>query len=883
MEIQDIKQNLSLATILNHYGLKPNKNNMLLCPFHEDTKPSLQINLETNFYKCHACGKKGDQIQFVQDKENSTKREAILKCVSMINPNAINIPVIESKKTTPVVQTDFLEKMFQSFRKGIFSSPSAKQYCEQRNLNVEVLQIGFNGGQFHHGTRRDETLINNCLAVGLLLDRNIISKTGEKAFNVFGNKSIVFPLKNKENQIVSLYFRNTINEKDTSTSSVTAKHFYLKNRNGLYPNYPNPATKKLILTESIIDCASLLQITEIIKKATGTELVEVLACYGTNGLNEEIQKVIQELSELEEIIFVFDNDGAGNEAIKKYAEQFKQYKISTIELPNKDINETLQLHEPEIFMELLEKRKPFLSSNESFSIEDKTTKKPTEELPKTIYQEPKAQTDEIKIEVLGKIDTKDLSQLRVTVAIYNTQNESFPSRQNINLYNDDQVEKSIRKIAEKTGLGTIALRKALNDLTENLEKSRNENPDKTPNQTKNRHEVRTITQNEQEEALVQLKSPNLTKNLSQKLQQTGIIGEEKNALFLFCILLSHRMKRTLHAVVQGTSGSGKSHLITKIGDVMHDQNKIKRFTRVTDKSFYNYGEYDLKNTGIILEDYDGLSEEAEMAWRELQSSGKLSSSVSQKNEHTGEILTGEKYVFGPIASLVATTKFRIYEDNESRVFVIAIDESEAQTERVLDYMAKKSAKTITNEQEEKIQREIQNKVYLLKGYLVQNTYRLELPKTVKHRRRLTQMLHDFIEQVTILHQYQRQKSNEDTLITTSEDLEIAVDLMFNSIVIKSDELDGILRQFYENLKQYVEKKTPNYEFTQREIRQAFRISKTQSFRYFTELQELEYIHKTNIGSRNTYHFQISYWDNIEKLRAEIRQHLQAQIDQYKQE
>ncbi|MCH4831182.1 hypothetical protein E5F92_000220 [Flavobacterium columnare] len=45
---------------------------------------------------------------------------------------------------------------------------------------------------------------------------------------------------------------------------------------------------------------------------------------------------------------------------------------------------------------------------------------------------------------------------------------------------------------------------------------------------------------------------------------------------------------------------------------------------VTDKSFYNYGEFDLVNTGIILEDYDGLSEEAELAWRELQSNEKLS-------------------------------------------------------------------------------------------------------------------------------------------------------------------------------------------------------------------------------------------------------------------
>lgn len=870
MTIQEIKENLNLSQVLVEYNLKPNKNNMLLCPFHEDKKASLQLNLEKDFYKCHACDKKGDVIQFVQDYEKLTKAEAIKKCKTILGVSPKSKAENQKskiEKSTVYNEKEriiFLDKMFQSFRKGIFNSNPAKDYCKERNLDFDKLEIGFNSGQFHHGTRKDQTLIDTALRYGLLMIGSTNSRTGGQAYNVFGNRSIVFPLKDKENQIVSFYFRSIINEKE-------AKHFYLKNRTGLYPNYPKAETKRLILTESIIDAASLLQINEI------TENYSLLACYGTNGLNGEIQNAILDLKQLEEIIFAFDNDDAGQTAIRKYADELKiknpALQISTIELPSKDVNETLQLHEKEIFTALLSGRESFFASNENYSIEDKTVQE--------FNTRKKEESDAVKIEVLGNVDTKDLSALRVTIAVYNTQNESYPSRQNINLYNDDQVEKSIRKIAEKIGLGTMVLRKSLNELTEKLEKSRLEKQDKTHSQTKNRHEIRVISQIEQESALAQLQSPKLIEILSEELQQTGIIGEEKNALFLFSILLSHKMKRTLHAVVQGTSGSGKSHLITKIGDVMHDQNKIKRFTRVTDKSFYNYGEYDLKNTGIILEDYDGLSEEAEMAWRELQSSAKLSSSVSQKNEHTGEIITGEKYVFGPIASLVATTKFRMYEDNESRVFIIAIDESEAQTERVLEYMAKKASKTITNEQEKQIQYKIQNKVYLLKDYQVQNSYRLELPKTVKHRRRLTQMLHDFIEQITILHQYQRQKKDENTLVTTVEDLETAVDLMFNSIVIKSDELDGILRQFYENLKKYVQAKGNQYEFTQREIRQTFKISKTQAFRYFTELQELEYIQKSHQFKGNAHQFKISYWDNIEKIRTEIRAHLQQQINQYK--
>ncbi|WP_302720531.1 toprim domain-containing protein, partial [Gilvimarinus gilvus] len=96
----------------------------------------------------------------------------------------------------------------------------------------------------------------------------------------------------------------------------TAHHYYLKNRSGVYPNYPSSTTKKLILTESIIDAASLLQL-----RSTNLELrkYEILACFGTNGLTNEILSAIKNLNELEEIIFCFDTDEAGQTATLKYA------------------------------------------------------------------------------------------------------------------------------------------------------------------------------------------------------------------------------------------------------------------------------------------------------------------------------------------------------------------------------------------------------------------------------------------------------------------------------------------------------------------------------------------------------------------------------------
>jgi DNA primase len=851
MEITFIKQQLSLKQVLEYYLLKPNKNNMVKCPFHDDKTASMQVNLEKNFYKCHACGKHGDQIQLVQDYGKLTKHEAFLKCAQMIESNNPTAEINEKPKPTMNYQ-----EIFNNLKPKLNQSIKAKEYLKQRNLDHTTLEIAYNTG-------KDYDKLKCCL---------------------------IFPLKNEKGEITSLYGRSIYDNPE-------AKHFYTTNREGLYPNYPKPETTKLILTEAVIDTATLLQIGNI------KENYEILSCYGTNGLTNEHLEAIKNLKNLEEIIFFYDGDIPGNEAVQKHFNQLamsnEQLVITKVETPeNEDINSLIIGHTEDILIHLIESRIPVNTIDNELNTKIKNIEdyQGIEEDITVNYRELQAEqsnkqkpttkpniyeNEHLKIEVLGGIDYKDLSALRVTICITNKKKSYYPSRQNLNLYNDEQVEKIIRKVAEKLELGTTILNQAIQNIINQLEKHRKETNQTKP-QAKTRHQLRDVTQKQEIEALITLKQINLKEILMEKLQQTGVIGEEKNALFLFLILLSHKMKRTLHAMVQGTSGSGKSHLISKVADTMYDQNKIKRFTRVTDKSFYNYGEFDLVNTGIILEDYDGLSEEAEMAWRELQSNNKLSSSVSQKNEQTGEIHTGEKYVFGPIASLVATTKFRIYEDNESRVFTIAIDESEAQTERVLEYMAKKASKEITAEQEQKIQIELQNMVYLLKPYQVQNPYRLELPKNVKHRRRLTQMLHDFIEQVTILYQYQRQKLNEQTLITEVQDLEIAVDLMFNSIVIKADELDGILRQFYENLKEYVEKKGKDYEFTQREIRQEFRISKTQAFRYFTELQELEYIHKSNVGSRNTHNYQISYWDNIEKLRQEIRTHLQAQIDQYKQ-
>ena len=765
MEIQDIKQNLSLESILQHYNLKQDKNNMLRCPFHDDSTASLQVSFSQNKYKCHACDKKGDVIQFVQDYEKLTKHEALLKCASLANESmSQSKPIIKTNiepKTDNGERTIFLEKMYLSFRKAIFNSPPAKEYCANRNLDFEKLDIGFNSGQFHHGARKDQKLIDTCLEYGLLSKGGTNSRTGGQAYKPFGNKSILFPLKNKENQIVSFYFRSTINNENS-------KHFYLKNRQGLYPNYPNPDTKKLLLTEAIIDTASLLQIDEIKENYT------LLTCYGTNGLNDEILNALKPLKQLEEIIFFFDGDKAGNEAVTKYAEILRELhpkaKISQVETHvNEDINSLIQGHENEMLIHLIDNRKeiPFL-----FSIEE-------------------------EVKVTNKLGT------------------------------------AIPEPAKSSSFGGAG------------------------------------------QAIQTLQKENLLEELNKLIEQSGIVGEVNSRLLLFIIASSYKTKSPLHAIVQGSSGSGKTHLISKIADII-PQEDVLRFTRITESSLYNWGEYELVNKLLIIEDLDGLKEEAMFAMRELISNQRLSSSVSIKDKK-GNIKSTKKEVKGVFSSLSATTKGEIYEDNMSRSFLLAVDESQDQTDKIINYQNKRIAGEINEKDQEKAKELLQKIIRALKVEEVQNPYatQIQLPENVHKKRRLNEMFQSIIKQITIINQYQRRTQN-NRIVTEIIDIENAVEILFESIILKIDELDGSLRQFFEKLK----KKFKTDDFTRFEAMEATGFKKTQLQHYINQLVQLEYLKQYGHGNKG-YKYKIFHFDDIQSVRKKLKDHFIKQIQQLK--
>ncbi len=852
MEINEIKRQLSILTVLAMYNLKPNKNNLLKCPFHEDKTASLQIYPKTNSFYCFACGATGDQIEFIEQYEKLDKHQAILKAKTMINNQPAQ--TYKPKQDMKVSENPDFETLFLQFKQSLLRSTKAQEYLKQRGLE-DFKEIGYNSGKFYNK-------LKHC---------------------------IIFPLKDKSGNITSLYGRR-ITEAKAYTVEV-GKHYYSENRTGLYPCYPNAETETLIITEAIIDAATLLQVPEITSEFT------ILSAYGTNGLTKEHKNAIKELKNLKEIIFFFDGDTAGKEGIAKYSEELQGLlngvEVTAVPTPDgEDINSMFATYGKDAILQLIEERKAIeYQENEEkklrnllSSIEKENFNNPIPELDTSLPNKIIFETETARYIVKGGL-SKQLDKMLVSLDVQHLET-GLKYRCRLDLYEEKQTRKEAREAAEKLELRSDLIETDLSRLTDLLEEYRdygleenngnndNEPMPDLPTQTKCKNFLSKDTSTG---------SVSLIERLNELIGKSGITGEFNNRIFLFIIATSFKMPDTLHALIQGSSGSGKTHLLSRIAGLMPPERVVK-FTRVTENSFYNYDEFYFKNKLICLEDIDGLKEEALFAWRELISNNQLSSSTSQKDDN-GNIRGAQRIVRGPMASICATTHGYIYEDNMSRLFMIAVDESKEQTTRIMDYQKKKAAGLIDSEKEKETIGFLQNCVRMLKHARVINpyAYQIHLPEKAHKIRRLNELYLAFVKQITLINQYQRKKDTQGRIITTPEDLEAANEIMFESIFLKVDELDGSLRQFYEELKNHIKTK-PNpeqYEFMQREIRHALHISKSQLQRYLNDLLELEYIRQIGGYQNRGYKYRILWWDDIAKLRDELKQYLKNQIDKLK--
>jgi energy-coupling factor transporter ATP-binding protein EcfA2 len=644
----------------------------------------------------------------------------------------------------------------------------------------------------------------------------------------------------------------------------------------------------------VIDAATLLQIPAI------TENYSIVTAYGTNGLNQEIKTVLQELPQLQEIIFAFDADEAGQAAVSKCTAELHELLpgviITTLTLPLKDINETAQAHEDDaVFMQLLAERKAlqppkggakvvedqslFLSTENKSSIEKESPATITPATPpagKLNTANPEQlvyETAELIITIWGGIEQENLSRLKVSLHIRLKSNKYRSFRDDVNLYSYASSQKLVKSIAETLELSTSLVNATITDLIETLEKYRSE--ERAQQLKALVPQAYQMTAQERQAAEAFLKEPNLVQRTLDTLSRTGLIGEQKNGLLLYFLYLSRFFDEPLHAIIFGKSGSGKTYLQTRISECLPEES-VRTTTSLSENTLYYSPKNFWKHIVLLIEDLDGVYN-ALLPLREFmskQSITKLTTDKDAKGNNVQKVLTVE----GPICVSGATTKENIYEDNANRSFLIYVDEGASHLNEVMEYQRKQQAGLINKAAQEKAKQELRNvQRLLIKDIQVINPYALHLriPDNVFKKLRTNMHYLKLIEIITFYHQQQRpiKKGTDGTryIETTPEDIYWANELVKEVLLKKSDELNGELRGFFEQLKSHVKtaSKDPNATFFAKDIRKTYRMHPMQLTRHLIQLERRGYIKQVSSNRKTGFEYQVTEWEEYSQLQEGV--------------
>jgi Mn-dependent DtxR family transcriptional regulator len=482
-------------------------------------------------------------------------------------------------------------------------------------------------------------------------------------------------------------------------------------------------------------------------------------------------------------------------------------------------------------------------------------------------------TKYLEIHILGGLKTNKLESLRITLSIQKLKSLNI-LRHSIDLYNDNQVEKFVRRCAERLEVGTNVVRKTLQELTHELENYRFvllKNIEES-----HKPFTKELSAAEIKEAEKLLKKEGLLALTNEYIGRSGVIGEETNRLLMYLLFTSRKTSNPLHCISLGSSGVGKTHLQSKVAELIPQEDKVE-ITVLSANAFYYFNRTELQNKLILIEDLDG-AESVLYPLRELQSKKRITKTVVHKDSK-GTTKTIHLTVEGPVSVAGCTTRESVYEDNSNRSFLLYIDESAEQDKKIMNYQRLISAGKVNHQQESEAQEILRNVQRVLKPIKVINPYAefLELPQSVFKPRRTNSHYLQLIEAITFYHQYQREskvdtQTGEEYIETTTKDIQEANNLITEVLLRKSDTLTGACRNHLEKLKLYLQQNSQT-QFTNTEIRRNLRVKQTTLQRYNKQLLLEGYIKKIKGKKGQMYHFEIVDINEYQNLKEQINKAL----------
>jgi len=383
-----------------------------------------------------------------------------------------------------------------------------------------------------------------------------------------------------------------------------------------------------------------------------------------------------------------------------------------------------------------------------------------------------------------------------------------------------------------------------------------------------------MTEAEHEAAMELLQSPELIPRILADFAAVGLVGEETNKLVGYLAAVSRKLDRPLGVVIQSSSAAGKSTLMDAVLAFVPEEDKVK-YSAMTGQSLFYMGETNLKHKALAIVEEEGASR-ASYALKLLQSEGELTIASTGKDPTSGNLITQQYRVEGPVALLLTTTARDIDEELMNRCLVLAVDEGREQTRAI--HERQRARRTLegmfANRQRQALIALHQNAQRLLRPLDVLNPFAqfLTFPDQTTRLRRDHEKYLTLIDTIAFIHQHQRpirvaERAGQrvEYIEATLADIALANEIAHDVLGRSLDELPPQTRRLLKLIDGHVGAecqrlglRRTEYRFARRTLREAIAWGDTQLRLHLERLVELEYLIPRRDGAGGKFTYELAY-------------------------
>lgn len=958
-EVQRLKDEVAVQRLVEAAGVelkKSGKDWIGKCPFHDDSEPSLVVTPAKNLWHCFGCQVGGGPIDWMMKLRGVSFRHAVelLKedsSLAAVSGEPVKRTTVRSLPPPVTLDADdraLLLQVVNYYHQSLKQSPEALAYLAQRGLTHPELIAHFQLGYANRtlGLRLPEKNRKAGADIRTRLERiGVYRESGHEHFN----GSVVVPVLDAAGAVCEMYGRKIT----PRLRPGTPLHLYLPGHSergrGVFNIAALQASKEIIVCESLIDaltfwCAGYRNVT---------------TAYGVEGFTDELLNAFK-TNGVQRVLIAYDRDDAGERAAAKLADKLmaEGMECFRIQFPKgMDANEyALKVTPATKSLGLLIRQAAWLGKGKpperptvptgpaaqelqaksassprntgasSYEINSKSepakTSAPASSLaagPLALPVLPATPVPEAaqgpwvevvqreagrevhirfgegaaartwRVRGLEKNLSPDTLKVNVRIAIASPDGGAFHV-DTLDLYNAKQRGHFAAQASAETGLDERHLKADLGRVLMALESVQDEAIKEVLQPTP----TEKMSEAEQSDALALLKTPDLPARILADFEAAGVVGEATNKLVGYLAAVSRKLDRPLAVVIQSSSAAGKSSLMDAILSFVPEEERIQ-YSAMTGQSLFYMGQTNLKHKILAIAEEEG-AHRASYALKLLQSEGELTIASTGTDPATGNLITQEYKVEGPMSLFMTTTAIDIDEELMNRCLVLSVDEAREQTRAIHKLQRERRTLAGLTKKHEKqaILTVHRNAQRLLRPLAVVNPWADQL--TFLDDRTRTRRDHEkyltLIDVIALLHQHQRQIKTATVAGAVVEyieaslaDIELANRIAHEVLGVSLDELPPQTRRMFAGVQALVREKMAaqglpqrDIRFSRSEVRAATGLSDTQARIHLDRLAALEYL-LTHRGQRGqSFEYELLYDQGSEQAGSDDGPHLSGLID-----